>query len=92
MGIIPYERETAYTFRELADNTPNVKAVLACIGPEGEFSPEEIRQARENSFIPLSLGPRILRSETAALALMTLVQFFWGDMAEKKEGVGHALP
>ncbi|MBI5584335.1 MAG: 16S rRNA (uracil(1498)-N(3))-methyltransferase [Deltaproteobacteria bacterium] len=82
LRIIPYEEETAYTFRNLADNTPKVEEVLACIGPEGGFSPDEIKQAREKKFLPLSLGPRVLRSETAALALVTLLQFTWGDLSE----------
>ena len=82
LRIIPYEEETSYTFRNLADNTPKAEEVLACIGPEGGFSPEEIRQAREKSFLPLSLGPRILRSETAALAMVTLLQFTWGDLSD----------
>jgi 16S rRNA (uracil1498-N3)-methyltransferase len=82
LRIIPYEEETAYTFRNLADNTPKVEEVLACIGPEGGFGPEEIRRALEKNFLPLSLGPRVLRSETAALALVTLLQFTWGDLSD----------
>jgi 16S rRNA (uracil1498-N3)-methyltransferase len=82
LRLIPYEEETAYTFRNLADNTPKVEEVLVCIGPEGGFSPEEIRRARQNHFLPLSLGPRVLRSETAALAMVTLLQFTWGDLSD----------
>ncbi len=82
LRLIPYEEENAYTFRNLADNTPKVEEVLVCIGPEGGFSPEEIRRARQNHFLPLSLGPRVLRSETAALAMVTLLQFTWGDLSD----------
>jgi 16S rRNA (uracil1498-N3)-methyltransferase len=80
--LIPYEEENAYTFRNLADKIPKAEEVLVCIGPEGGFSPEEIRLAREKNFLPFSLGPRILRSETAALAVVTLLQFAWGDLSD----------
>lgn len=42
--------------------------VLILIGPEGDFSPEEIALAQEQGFQPISLGPSRLRTETAALA------------------------
>lgn len=41
--------------------------VLILIGPEGDFSPEEVKSAMENGFIPISLGNSRLRTETAAL-------------------------
>lgn len=50
------------------------------IGPEGGFTPEERRMLRGQPFvIPVSLGPRILRAETAVIAALTLVQAQWGD-------------
>lgn len=50
------------------------------IGPEGGFTPEERRLLRGLSHvIPVSLGPRILRAETAAIAALTLIQAVWGD-------------
>lgn len=45
--------------------------VLALVGPEGGFSPEELQLAREKSFLPVSLGKRILRAETASLLLLS---------------------
>ena len=49
------------------------------IGPEGGLSEQEIDKAREQGFIGVSLGPRILRTETAALAAISSVQLLWGD-------------
>ena len=43
--------------------------IQAFIGPEGDFAPEELQAAREAGCVPVSLGPRILRVETAAIAL-----------------------
>jgi len=50
------------------------------IGPEGGFAPEERERLRGLSFVtPVSLGPRILRADTAAIAAMTLWQAAAGD-------------
>jgi 16S rRNA (uracil1498-N3)-methyltransferase len=50
------------------------------IGPEGGFSDAEQKQAAISGYIPVSLGPRILRTETAAIAAITAVQTLWGDL------------
>lgn len=56
------------------------KALALLIGPEGGFDPEERRMLRGLSFVtPVSLGPRILRAETAALAALAVIQAAWGD-------------
>jgi len=47
--------------------TPGNNAFVL-IGPEGDFSPEEVEQAKEKGFIPVKLGPSRLRTETAAVA------------------------
>jgi 16S rRNA (uracil1498-N3)-methyltransferase len=54
--------------------------VALLIGPEGGFTQEERRKLRGLSFvIPVSLGPRILRAETAVIAALSLIQAMWGD-------------
>jgi 16S rRNA (uracil1498-N3)-methyltransferase len=80
LRILPYEGETVYTLKEIADRYPETGRVMACVGPEGGFSPEEIRQAKEKNFFTISLGPRILRAETAVLTLIGLMQYLWGDL------------
>ena len=50
-----------------------VTSVGIFIGPEGGFDEEEIRQAREAGIQPISLGKRILRTETAGLAILSLL-------------------
>ena len=52
-------------------------ALLA--GPEGGLTPGEERAARAAGFAPISLGPRVLRTETAAVAAMAAMQALWGD-------------
>lgn len=58
-------------------NTPKTAALL--IGPEGGLSEAEIATAEQNGFDHLTLGPRVLRTETAPLTAITLLQFQWGD-------------
>jgi 16S rRNA (uracil1498-N3)-methyltransferase len=54
--------------------------VFMIIGPEGGFSSQEIALAKEKGFVSLSLGPRLLKAETAAIAACALMQFLFGDM------------
>jgi 16S rRNA (uracil1498-N3)-methyltransferase len=49
------------------------------VGPEGGLSPQERGQAEESGFIPVRLGPHILRTETAPLAAVAAAQILWGD-------------
>ncbi|MEQ1489252.1 MAG: 16S rRNA (uracil(1498)-N(3))-methyltransferase [Terricaulis sp.] len=50
------------------------------IGPEGGFTPDERRMLRAMPYvIPVSLGPRILRAETAVIAALSIIQSVWGD-------------
>ncbi len=58
--------------------TPTVKVCLL-IGPEGGFSEREYEDADIAGFQAVSLGPRVLRTETAALAAITIAQSTWGD-------------
>ena len=50
------------------------------IGPEGGFTVEEVEAARQAGFIPVGLGPRILRTETAALVVLSILGYALGDL------------
>lgn len=50
------------------------------IGPEGGFSVDEVNQAREMGAVPVTLGPRILRTETAGLVAATTILYHYGDL------------
>jgi 16S rRNA (uracil1498-N3)-methyltransferase len=63
---------------KLADmSKPKNLALL--IGPEGGLSAEEIQQAQTAGCRALTLGPRVLRTETAPIAALSLAQYLWGD-------------
>jgi 16S rRNA (uracil1498-N3)-methyltransferase len=61
--------------RELKDCSDNSKNQLIIIGPEGDFSPNEIDLALNNSFTPVSLGDNRLRTETAGIVACTIMKF-----------------
>ncbi len=54
-------------------------SVMVVIGPEGGLSEPEVAMARQQGFAPLNLGPRVLRTETAALAALAVLQVKYGD-------------
>lgn len=57
---------------------PNGYAILL-IGPEGGFTADEANVAQQSGFVPILLGPRVLRTETAAIAGIASLQALWGD-------------
>tara|TARA_Y100000052_G_scaffold27581_2_gene36726 strand:+ start:14337 stop:15095 length:759 start_codon:yes stop_codon:yes gene_type:complete len=71
----------------LNEHKKGTAAVL--VGPEGGFSPQERKMLRKMEGIyPVSLGPRILRAETAAVAALTLFQALCGDWRAAADGSG----
>lgn len=60
----------------------NVSSAFLLLGPEGGFDPQEAATAATAGFEFMSLGPRILRAETAVLSACTLVQHLYGDMGK----------
>lgn len=63
----------------LTDLHPQDRCITLLSGPEGGFSDSERQQANAAGFVPVRLGARILRTETAALSALTAVQTLWGD-------------
>lgn len=62
-------------------------SVELLIGAEGGLAPEETQLAALADFLPVRLGPRILRTETAGLAALAAIQFLWGDLKEETTDV-----
>lgn len=61
--------------------THTPRSVSLLIGPEGGFSDTEVSTALQKNWLALTLGPRILRTETAGLVAVTLLQQRWGDFS-----------
>lgn len=66
------------------DKISNIKNVpeniTMLVGPEGGLSDEELNLVKQKGFVPINIGPRILRTETAALAAISILQARWGDV------------
>ena len=71
-----------YAQSSLADMHPEGMNVTLLSGPEGGFADHERELAKAAGFIPVKLGRRILRTETASLAALSAVQMLWGDFAK----------
>ncbi|MBR5376051.1 MAG: 16S rRNA (uracil(1498)-N(3))-methyltransferase [Lachnospiraceae bacterium] len=71
-AIIPYELASGFSrTRDIIDALSDNKDVAVFIGPEGGFDEDEIRTAKEAGIEPVSMGKRILRTETAALVFLS---------------------
>ena len=65
--------------QSLPTKAPAPSSLMLLVGPEGGLAEQEIAQAKAKDFQPLTLGPRVMRTETAPLAAISCVQFTWGD-------------
>lgn len=79
LRLMLYEGETCWTLKE-AVHMQNPGRVALLVGPEGGFDAEEAAQAQAAGVLPVSLGARILRTETAAILGAAMIQFALGDM------------
>ncbi len=89
MGVktfVPWEEERALPLGALLKKPcPEGMAVFFLIGPEGGFEKAEVNALFRAGAEKVHLGPRILRSETAAAAVITMVQAAWGDLSGEGE-------
>ncbi|NMB38044.1 MAG: 16S rRNA (uracil(1498)-N(3))-methyltransferase [Firmicutes bacterium] len=76
--IMPYENALEFGLKQLESIKP--KQISIIVGPEGGFSADEVEAISALGGKIIHLGKRILRTETAAIAVITLVQFLWGDL------------
>lgn len=79
-ALIPWEAAEDGGIRAALAGLPTAPAVALFIGPEGGFDPAEIERARAAGVLPITLGPRILRTETAALVAVALALHELGEM------------
>ncbi|MEF9960406.1 MAG: 16S rRNA (uracil(1498)-N(3))-methyltransferase [Niameybacter sp.] len=78
-AVIPYEKEHEQGIRQILKNTSSHNFGLF-IGPEGGFTEEEVQEAIRRKVHSVSLGSRILRSETASLVTLTNIMYEMGEM------------
>jgi len=82
--LLPYEKE-APTLWTVLESGPPARKILVLVGPEGGWAEEELLQAREAGANPTHLPTPILRTETAGLAVVSMIQFFLSAVGKKGE-------
>lgn len=75
LAIIPYEKEHCTTLKDVLANNRSIKNICIFIGPEGGFSEQEVELCKENNIIPITLGNRILRTETASIYTTSIIMY-----------------
>ncbi|MCI0454959.1 MAG: 16S rRNA (uracil(1498)-N(3))-methyltransferase [Candidatus Dadabacteria bacterium] len=80
LQIVFYEKSSDQ-IRDVIDMAnKHFSNVRLFVGPEGGFTEREISTAKEKGFIPVGLGPRILRTDTAGIVAIAVIQFLYGDI------------
>ena len=72
--ILPWEEGTE-PIRSILRQIPGIKNIIVLIGPEGGFSAQEVEMAKEKGYHTVSLGQNILRTETAAVAVLSMIGY-----------------
>ncbi len=83
LSLIPWESEAIQGIGSVLRSNPKASRVSIFIGPEGGFTPSEIESAGNCGIIPVSLGPRTLRAETAGLVTAAITLYEFGDMGRR---------
>ena len=80
--VVPYENEEGYGIKKLVQNLEKdkINKVAIVIGPEGGFEESEILRLKEIRAEIITLGPRILRTETAGFTCLSLIMYELGDL------------
>jgi 16S rRNA (uracil1498-N3)-methyltransferase len=79
MAIMPYELEQSVNIKRTI-KARKTKSIGIFIGPEGGFDASEVEEAINSGVIPVTLGNRILRTETAGVVALTCVMYEFGEL------------
>ncbi len=81
LGLIGSLQPDAQPLWNYLRQIPEDSKIILMIGPEGDFTPAELASARSAGFLPLSLGPLILRCDTASVCAITMVSYELGRLS-----------
>jgi len=79
--LLLFSEKGGAAITEVLSEMPERRAVVALVGPEGGWSNDEIESLTASGAKAVSLGPRVLRTETAAIVTLTLIQLLRGDLS-----------
>ena len=78
--FVPYECETETRLRNAVEENPDAKKISFIIGPEGGFDITEIEKFKSAGIKTVTLGKRILRTETAAEAVVSMLMYAYNEI------------
>lgn len=84
--IMPWEEQKSGGIKQLIKNNTDVAEVSIFVGPEGGFSQREARLAADKGFHLVTLGPRIMRTETAGIVTAAIILYELGDLGGMDNG------
>jgi 16S rRNA (uracil1498-N3)-methyltransferase len=89
LRLIFWEEESQKTIKDIlmAETRAATKDFFIAVGPEGGFSKDEVMMAKETGFISVSLGKQILKVETAAAAIISIIQYEKGIFSHRSQEV-----
>lgn len=79
LRLILYEKE-GRRLKEVLKGSKDWREIFFVVGPEGGWNEREIEEAKGMEFVPVNMGTRILRAETASLGMLSILQYEWGDV------------
>jgi 16S rRNA (uracil1498-N3)-methyltransferase len=83
--LICWEAEARRSLRQALTACTGQRPLVVLIGPEGGLTPQEVALARTHGFVTVSLGPYVLRSETAAIAVTSIIRYHVGELEPQEE-------
>lgn len=86
LKLIPWEGEREQNLKPLlkSANISRLDSIAFMVGPEGGFEDSEVQAARDQGWLPVTLGPRILRTETVGMAMISIIMFCMEEMEWKR--------
>ena len=78
--LVPWEDARGWRMKDACADHPEARDIGIVIGPEGGMSEDEVRAMQDIDALTVTLGPRILRTETAAVVSAALAMQLWGDL------------
>ena len=75
LALVAYENEEKTNIKEVLQQNPDAKKIAIIIGPEGGISKEEVENLVSNGAKEVSLGKRILRTETASISMLSMIMY-----------------
>jgi len=87
MKLILYEEEETTGLAEIfRARQPLPASLIFLVGPESGFARDEVEQAKTAGFLPVTLGERVMRAETASIAAAAILQFLLGGLRGRQTG------